>query len=104
MAEPRARTANPELQVTGNGGVPQLNGSLPPGPRLPRFVQTLGFLGPVPFIDICRRRYGDLVTFGTLFDPCFVMVFEPEHVKQLFRGSPERLRAGEANAPLGPVV
>jgi cytochrome P450 family 135 len=79
--------------------------SLPPGPRLPRIVQTLGFVfAPVPFIETCRRRYGDLVTFGTMFDPCFVMVFDPEAVKQLFRGSPERLRAGEANAPLGPVV
>jgi cytochrome P450 family 135 len=79
--------------------------SMPPGPRLPRFVQTLGFVFfPVPFVEGCRRRYGDVVTMGTLFDPQFVMVFGPDGVKQLFRGSPEQLRAGEANAPLGPVV
>src|SRR5438105_11542750 len=79
--------------------------TMPPGPRLPRFVQTLGFVFfPVPFIESCRRRYGDVVTMGTLFDPRFVMVFDPAGVKQLFRGSPEQLRAGEANAPLGPVV
>src|SRR2546428_936108 len=79
--------------------------AMPPGPRLPRFLQTLGFVfAPAPFVDACRRRYGEIVTFGTPFDPRFVMVFEPEAVKQLFRGSPERLRAGEANAPLGPVV
>jgi cytochrome P450 family 135 len=78
---------------------------LPPGPRLPRAVQTLGFiLVPARFIDGCRRRYGDIVTFSSLFDSRFVMVFEPELVKQVFRGSPERLRAGEANAVLGPVV
>jgi cytochrome P450 len=78
---------------------------MPPGPRLPRPVQTLGFVfAPIPFVEACRRRYGDLVTFGTMFDPCFVMVFDPDAVKQLFRGSPNRLRAGEANAPLGPVV
>jgi cytochrome P450 len=78
---------------------------MPPGPRLPRFVQTLGFVFfPVPFIEGCRRRYGDIVTMGTLFDSRFVMLFDPESVKQLFRGSPEQLRAGEANAPLGPVV
>jgi cytochrome P450 len=41
---------------------------------------------------------------GTLFDSKFVMVFDPEAVKQLFRGPPEQLRAGEANAPLGPVL
>jgi cytochrome P450 len=79
--------------------------SMPPGPRLPRLVQTLGFVFfPVPFVEACRRRYGNVVTMGTLFDSRFVMVFDPEHVKQVFRGSPEQLRAGEANAPLGPVV
>ena len=41
---------------------------------------------------------------GTLFDPKFVMVFDPEVVKQVFRGPHEQLRAGEANAPLGPVL
>jgi cytochrome P450 len=79
--------------------------SLPPGPRLPRWLQTAGFLiAPMAWVDACRRRYGDVVTMRTLFDPGFVMVFEPELVKQVFRGSPERLRAGEANAVLGPVV
>src|SRR2546423_572382 len=78
---------------------------MPPGPSLPRFLQTLGFiLIPARFIDACRRRYGDIVTFSSLFDSRFVMVFDPEMVKQVFRGSPEGLRAGEANAVLGPVV
>jgi cytochrome P450 family 135 len=79
--------------------------SMPPGPRLPRAVQTFAFIFlPVPWIEGCRRRYGDIVTMGTWFDRRFVMVFSPQDVKQLFRGSPEQLRAGEANAPLGPVV
>jgi cytochrome P450 len=79
--------------------------SLPAGPRLPRFMQTLGFLlVPRTFIDFCRRRYGNIVTFSTLFDPKFVMVFDPESVRQVFRGPPDRLRAGEANAPLGAVL
>ena len=79
--------------------------ALPPGPRLPRWLQTVCFvLAPVAWVDTCRRRYGDVVTMRTLFDPGFVMVFEPELVKQVFRGPPDRLRAGEANAVLGPVV
>jgi cytochrome P450 len=78
---------------------------MPPGPRLPRLLQTLGFIfAPAPFLDACRRRYGDVVTMGTLFDPKFVMVFDPEVVKTVFRGPHEQLRAGEANAPLGPVL
>ena len=79
--------------------------TLPPGPGWPRWAQTAAFLFfPRRFFDACRRRYGDAVTFGTIFDSRFVMLFEPELVKELFRGSPEQLRAGEANAPLGPVV
>ena len=78
---------------------------MPPGPPLPRVLQTLGFLlVNARFLDACRRRYGDVVTFRTLFDPGFVMLFDPDAVKQVFRGPPDRLRAGEANAVLGPVV
>src|SRR3954465_2588238 len=78
---------------------------LPPGPRLPKWMQTAGFIFfNRPWIEACRRRYGDVVTFSSLFDSRFVMVFDPDLVKQVFRGSPEQLRAGEANALLGPVV
>ena len=76
---------------------------LPPGPRLPRVVQTTGFMFAGPrFLEACRRRYGDAVTFRTLFDSGFVMVFDPALVKELFQGPPEQLHAGEANAMLGP--
>jgi cytochrome P450 len=79
--------------------------ALPPGPSLPRIVQTAGFmLGGVRFLEACRRRYGDAVTFGTLFDQRFVMVFDPELVKTVFQGSAQQLHAGEANALLGPIV
>ena len=79
--------------------------SLPPGPRLPRIAQTLGFiLSPRRYLRWARRRYGDVVTMSTLFDSRFVMVFEPEIVKQVFKGPPEQLRAGEANALLGPIL
>jgi cytochrome P450 family 135 len=79
--------------------------TLPPGPRLPRVVQTAAFIvGGVRFLEACRRRYGNLVTLGTLFDSGFVMVFDPAEVKELFQGSNEQLHAGEANALLGPVL
>ncbi|MGI8922267.1 MAG: cytochrome P450 [Solirubrobacteraceae bacterium] len=79
--------------------------ALPPGPRLPRLVQTLGFIfAPVRFMEAARRRYGDIVTFGTAFDPEFVMVFEPNLVRAVFQGSGDQLRAGEANAVLEPIV
>jgi cytochrome P450 len=65
----------------------------------------MGFMLAGPrFLEACRRRYGNAVTFRTLFDNGFVMLFDPELVKELFKGPPEQLRAGEANAMLGPVV
>ncbi len=78
---------------------------LPPGPPIPRVVQTAGFMLAGPrFLEACRRRYGNVVTFRTLFDNGFVMLFDPAEVKELFQGPGEQLRAGEANAMLGPVV
>ncbi len=68
-------------------------------------MQTLGFMFfNRRFVDWARRRHGDVVTFRSLFDSCFVMVFSPELVKQVFRAPPDQLRAGEANALLGPIV
>jgi cytochrome P450 family 135 len=81
------------------------SGRMPPGPRLPRLIQTLAFILAGPrLLDFARRRYGDAVTLGTLFDDRFVMVFEPALVRQLFQGSNDQLHAGEANALLGPVL
>ena len=76
-----------------------------PGPPLPRALQTLGFMtGGVRFLEACRRRYGDVVWFRTLFDPGFVMVFDPDLVRAVFQAPPDQLRAGEANAPLSMVL
>src|SRR5436305_10658669 len=79
--------------------------ALPPGPPLPKFLQTLAFVVAAPkYCDWARRRYGDVVTMRTVFDSGFVMVFDPDAVKEIFRGPHEQLRAGEANALLGPVL
>jgi cytochrome P450 family 135 len=98
-----AATAQPSASAALNGGPPEER--LPPGPPLPRVLQTLGFIFfPPRFLEACQRRYGNEVTFGTLFDSRFVMVFHPDAVRQVFQGPAEQLRAGEANAPLGPVL
>ncbi len=82
-----------------------MSSGLPPGPRLPRIAQTAGFMfGGVRFLEWCRRRHGGLVTLGTLFDDGFVMVFDPDLVKELFQGPPDQLHAGPANALLGPIL
>src|SRR5437588_6067299 len=78
---------------------------LPPGPPIPRLIQTVGFMFVGPrFLEACRRRYGSAVTFSTLFDSRFVMLFDPALVKEVFQGSGAQLHAGEANALLGPIL
>src|SRR3954462_14822678 len=79
--------------------------SLPPGPALPRTLLTLGFvLSPARFMDHCRRRYGDVVFLSTALDRGFVLVFDPDVLREVFQAPPARLRAGEANAVLGPLL
>src|SRR5436190_15532778 len=78
---------------------------LPPAPPLPRFAQMAGFaFAGDRFLDWCHRRYGPAVSLRTYFDDGFVMVFDPELVKQVFQGSPDQLHAGEANVMLGPLL
>ncbi len=80
-------------------------GRLPPAARLPRIVQTAGFMfGGVRFLEACRRRHGGAVTLTTLFDQGFVMVFDPELAKAVFQGPHDQLNAGEANALLRPIL
>src|SRR4051812_48523833 len=82
-----------------------MEGTLPPGPKLPKLVQTAAFMfAGRRFLDATRKRYGDVVTMSTAFDSKFVMVFDPDLLKKVFQAPPDRLRAGEANALLGQVL
>ena len=79
--------------------------SLPPGPRGPAFLQTIGYTyWTLPFFDQCLRRYGDPFTLRMPGFGSFVMLTAPELIKQVFTGDPEQLHAGKANAMLEPVV
>jgi cytochrome P450 len=78
---------------------------LPPGPRMPSALQTLGWgARPLPFMERCRERYGDIFTLRIRNEFTWVFLSDPEDVKQVFTGDPDVLRAGEANQVLEPVV
>jgi cytochrome P450 len=67
-------------------------------------VQTLGLLVcRTPFLNACRRRYGEVVSLRTLFGPPFVAVFDREIVAEVLRSPPRRARAGAANAAAEPL-
>jgi cytochrome P450 len=78
---------------------------LPPGPRLPRAAQTVGWIArPLPFLERCRERYGDVFTLRIQNEGEWVFLSDPDDVKRVFTGDPNVLRAGEANTILRPVV
>ncbi len=78
---------------------------LPPGPRMPRALQTLGWVArPLPFMEQCRDRYGDIFTLRIAQEGSWVFLSHPDLVKQVFTGDPRVLHAGEANVILLPIV
>src|SRR5215210_6624285 len=78
---------------------------LPPGPRLPRSVQTIAWWNrTIPFLERCRERYGRRFTLRLLQSPPFVHHADPEHLREIFTAPPEVLHPGEGAKILEPVV
>ncbi|HVG76412.1 MAG TPA: cytochrome P450 [Thermoleophilaceae bacterium] len=78
---------------------------LPPGPRMPRTLQTVAWWNrTVPFLERCRERYGKRFTMRLLQTPPFVHHSEPEHLREIFTAPPEVLHPGEGARILEPVV
>jgi cytochrome P450 len=78
---------------------------LPPGPRAPGWWQLIRFSGdPLGLFDECRRRYGDTFMLHLAGNGRYVMLADPEDVREVFRGDPEVLHSGEANSLFIPTV
>ncbi|MEW6269483.1 MAG: cytochrome P450, partial [Thermodesulfobacteriota bacterium] len=78
---------------------------LPPGPDAPPLLQGLRWVQwPIPFLEECGRRFGDAFTVRLPGRPPVVMVSHPDAIKDLFTGSEDDLRAGEANYVLEPLL
>jgi cytochrome P450 len=81
------------------------NGSGPPGPPLPRAIQTaFWFRGAQRVLRACHARYGDTFQLKIAYEGTWVFVTDPADVKKVFTGDPAVLHAGEANRILLPVV
>jgi len=77
----------------------------PPGPRYPRPLQTLGWITrPGPWLERCQQKYGDMFSIRIANEGTWVMLSDPDAVKQVFTGDPNVLHAGEGNAILEPIV
>ena len=70
--------------------------SLPPGPRQPQALQTIGWwTRPISFLEANRRRYGKRFTMRLLQTPPFVMLSDPDEIREVFTAPPEVLHPGE---------
>jgi cytochrome P450 len=71
---------------------------------MPRLVQTVGWLNrPYQFVERARARFGDVFTMKIGRDT-FVVLADPQDVKQVFTGDPAIFHAGAANVILLPFL
>jgi cytochrome P450 len=78
---------------------------LPPGPRMPRPVQTLLFNRRAQWmLTESARRFGETFTLRLLHEATWVVISNPDDVKQIFTGDPHVLHAGAGNRILLPVL
>jgi cytochrome P450 len=86
--------------MSSNGSIP-----LPPGPPLPRAVQTAFWARRAQrVLELCQARYGDMFTIRIAHEETWVILSDPAAVKQVFTGDPRLLHAGEGNRILLPVL
>jgi cytochrome P450 len=78
---------------------------VPPGPRMPRALQTVLWAArPIWFMQMARRRYGDVFTIRPYAFGDVVVLADPEHIKDVFTGDRDVFAAGSANAAMAPVL
>jgi cytochrome P450 len=59
---------------------------------------------PLPFLDRCRRRFGDTFTLRIRHAGTWVVLCDPSDVKRVFTADPDRMGVSEPNAVLRPLL
>jgi cytochrome P450 family 135 len=79
--------------------------ALPPSPPLPKPVQTAIWSRQARrMLYACQDRYGDMFTIRVAYEGTWVMLADPEAIKQVFTGDPRIFHAGEGNQILATVL
>jgi cytochrome P450 family 135 len=77
---------------------------LPPGPRMPRALQAVGWTQrPLPWLEKCHRRYGDTFTLRIRHYGDWVILTDPDDVKRVFTAG-QKVGVATANPLLGPLL
>ena len=97
-AAAKARTS-----VNGHGPAP-IRG-LPPGPRMNRVMQTAIWSRQAQWLLVqSRARFGPIFSLRIAYEGDWVVLADPELVKQVFTGDPKVFHAGEGNQILRPIL
>jgi cytochrome P450 family 135 len=79
--------------------------TLPPGPRMPAALQTAIWVRRAQwFLDQCAARFGDVFKMHIAREGTWIVLSNPEHIKQVFTGDPSIFHAGEGNRILLPIL
>jgi cytochrome P450 len=74
---------------------------LPPGLRAPAIVQIgRWIIHPLRLLDECQRRFGNVFTLSAPAGGSFVIVGDPELIRQVLTADAETLLAGAGNATI----
>ncbi|MGH2880093.1 MAG: cytochrome P450 [Solirubrobacteraceae bacterium] len=78
---------------------------LPPGPKVPVTLQTLAtWTRPTAGLLRARGRYGKRFAVRVLGQPPFVILSDPQDIKQVFQAAPDVLHPGEGARVLEPIL
>ncbi|HEX4838098.1 MAG TPA: cytochrome P450 [Solirubrobacteraceae bacterium] len=78
---------------------------LPAGPKAPAAWQTIStWTRPTVSLDRARKRYGKRFTIRLLGQPPFVILSDPDDIKEVFQAPPDVLHPGEGARILEPIV
>ena len=78
--------------------------SLPPGPRMPRALQALGWTNrALPWLERCRERYGDAFTLRIRHWGDWVVLADEADVQAVFTAG-DKVGVALANPLLGPLL
>ena len=79
--------------------------NLPPGPRMPAGLQTAIWVRRAQwFLEQCAARFGDVFRMRIVREGTWIVLSNPEHIKQVFTGDPTIFHAGEGNRILLPIL
>lgn len=78
---------------------------LPPGPSVPGVMQMVAtWKRPAASVERLRQRYGKRVTVKLPFQPPFVILSDPDDIKELFTAPPDAVHPGEGARILEPII